>query len=71
MASYSDFYRRSVDDAEAFWAEQAKLIEWQTPPRQILDASRPPFANWFVDGTTNLCHNAIDCLLYTSDAADE
>ena len=60
MASYSDFYRRSVDDAEAFWAEQAKLIEWQTPPRQILDASRPPFANWFVGGTTNLCHNAVD-----------
>ncbi|MEP6723823.1 MAG: AMP-binding protein, partial [Variovorax sp.] len=60
MGSYSDFYRRSVDDAEAFWAEQANLIDWQTPPRQILDASRPPFANWFVGGTTNLCHNAVD-----------
>ncbi|MEO5736875.1 MAG: propionate--CoA ligase, partial [Variovorax sp.] len=60
MGSYSDFYRRSVDDAEAFWAEQANLIDWQTPPRQILDAGRPPFANWFVGGTTNLCHNAVD-----------
>ncbi|MDM0041938.1 propionate--CoA ligase [Variovorax sp. J22G21] len=60
MGAYSDFYRRSVDDAEAFWAEQANLIDWQTPPRQILDASRPPFANWFVGGTTNLCHNAVD-----------
>ncbi|MGJ7495847.1 propionate--CoA ligase [Variovorax sp. RT4R15] len=60
MASYSDFYRRSVDDPEAFWAEQANLIDWQAPPRQILDASRPPFVNWFVGGTTNLCHNAVD-----------
>jgi len=60
MVSYSDFYRRSVDDAEGFWAEQAGLIDWQTPPQQTLDASRPPFARWFVGGTTNLCHNAVD-----------
>ena len=60
MGTYSDFYRRSVDDAENFWAEQARLIDWQTPPQQILDASRPPFARWFVGGTTNLCHNAVD-----------
>jgi propionyl-CoA synthetase len=60
MVSYSDFYRRSVDNAEGFWAEQARLIDWQTPPQQTLDASRPPFARWFVGGTTNLCHNAVD-----------
>ena len=60
MTSYSDFYRRSVDDSEAFWADQAGLIDWQTPPRQILDAGNPPFARWFVGGTTNLCHNAVD-----------
>jgi len=60
MVSYSDFYRRSVDNAEGFWAEQAGLIDWQTPPQQTLDASRPPFARWFVGGTTNLCHNAVD-----------
>ena len=60
MVSYSDFYRRSVDDSEGFWAEQAALIDWQTPPQQILDADHPPFARWFVGGTTNLCHNAVD-----------
>lgn len=60
MTSYSDFHRRSIDDSEAFWAGQAGLIDWQTPPRQILDASNPPFARWFVGGTTNLCHNAVD-----------
>ena len=60
MTSYSDFYRRSVDDSEAFWADQAGLIDWQTPPRQILESSNAPFARWFVGGTTNLCHNAVD-----------
>jgi len=60
MPTYADFYRRSIDQPEAFWAEQAKLIDWHTPPRTILDYSRPPFANWFVGGSTNLCHNAVD-----------
>jgi propionyl-CoA synthetase len=58
--SYADFYRRSIDDRDAFWGEQAELIDWQTPPQQICDYSQPPFAKWFVGGTTNLCHNAVD-----------
>ncbi|TAL83077.1 MAG: propionate--CoA ligase [Rhodanobacter sp.] len=57
---YEEFYRQSVDEPERFWAEQAKLIHWDTPPQQILDQSRPPFRRWFVGGTTNLCYNAVD-----------
>ena len=60
MASYRDFHRRSLDDREGFWTEEAKLIDWQRPFRQVLDYSRPPFARWFVGGETNLCHNAVD-----------
>ncbi|RYF65456.1 MAG: propionyl-CoA synthetase, partial [Comamonadaceae bacterium] len=58
--SYADFYRQSIDAPQAFWAEQAKLIDWHRPPVQILDASRAPFMQWFVGGQTNLCHNAVD-----------
>jgi propionyl-CoA synthetase len=58
--TYADFHRRSLVERDAFWAEQARRIDWQTPPQQICDASRPPFARWFVGGTTNLCHNAVD-----------
>ncbi|WBY01853.1 propionate--CoA ligase [Ramlibacter tataouinensis] len=57
---YAEFYRRSVEQPEEFWAEQARLIDWHEPPRQILDDSRAPFTRWFVGGTTNLCHNAVD-----------
>ncbi|MDR7305489.1 propionate--CoA ligase [Rhodoferax saidenbachensis] len=60
MPGYADFYRRSIDDRDGFWAEQAALIDWQTPPQQVCDYSTPPFARWFVGGTTNLCHNAVD-----------
>jgi len=57
---YEDFYRQSIEQPEQFWAEQARLIHWETPPQQILDQSRPPFRRWFVGGTTNLCYNAVD-----------
>ena len=62
---YTDFYRRSLDDRDAFWSEQAALIDWHTPFTQVCDYSKPPFANWFVGGTTNLCHNAVDRHLAT------
>src|SRR3954464_15559050 len=60
MTSYRDFHRRSIADRDAFWAEQAKLIDWHQPFSRVLDYSRPPFARWFVGGRTNLCHNAVD-----------
>src|SRR5437763_2924923 len=60
MQRYRAFHRRSIEDREGFWAEQAQLIHWQRPVGQVLDYSRPPFARWFVGGETNLCHNAID-----------
>ena len=60
MTDYAEFYRRSIHDRDAFWAEQAALIEWKTPFTQVCDYSRPPFARWYVGGTTNLCHNAVD-----------
>jgi propionyl-CoA synthetase len=60
MTRYADFHRRSLEDRDAFWSEQARLIDWKTPPQQVCDYSNPPFARWFVGGTTNLCHNAVD-----------
>lgn len=58
--SYETFYQRSIYDPEAFWAEQARRIDWQTPFTRTLNYDNPPFARWFCGGTTNLCHNAID-----------
>jgi propionyl-CoA synthetase len=60
MTTYKEFHARSINDPEGFWAEQATLIDWKQTFSRVLDYSRPPFARWFVGGTTNLCHNAVD-----------
>jgi propionyl-CoA synthetase len=60
MGKYADFHKRSIEQRDDFWTEQAALIDWQTQPQQVCDYSRPPFAKWFVGGTTNLCYNAVD-----------
>ncbi len=57
---YEDEYRRSIEDPEGFWAEQANAIHWHVPPAKILDYDNPPFRSWFVGGQTNLCYNAVD-----------
>lgn len=48
--SFSEFYQRSINEPEQFWAEQARRIDWQTPFTQTLDHSNPPFARWFCEG---------------------
>ncbi len=60
-----EFHARSITDREGFWREQAALIDWHAPFGRVLDDSRPPFTRWFVDGRTNLCHNAVDRHLAT------
>jgi propionyl-CoA synthetase len=58
--SYADFYRQSIDHPDAFWAEQAKLIDWFKPFERVCNYDNPPFVRWFEGGQTNLCHNAVD-----------
>jgi propionyl-CoA synthetase len=81
MASYKEFHKRSVEDRNGFWGEQAQLIHWNKQPEQIYDFSKPPFVKWFVGGETNLCYNAVDrhaetnpngkALVYISTETDE
>ena len=58
--SYDDEYRRSIEQPEAFWAEQALAIHWHKSPQTILEYTNPPFRKWFASGETNLCYNAVD-----------
>jgi propionyl-CoA synthetase len=78
---YASFYRRSIDEPEAFWAEQAQLIDWQQPFERVCRNDKPPFVAWFVGGKLNLCHNAVDrhlaergqqnALIYVSTETDQ
>ncbi|MBF5045181.1 propionate--CoA ligase [Aggregicoccus sp. 17bor-14] len=58
--TYAALHRRSVEDPEGYWGEEARRIHWERPYERVLDYSRPPFTHWFVGGQTNLCHNAVD-----------
>ncbi|MDQ3416159.1 MAG: propionyl-CoA synthetase [Actinomycetota bacterium] len=60
MGAYEKTYRRSIDDPEGFWGEQAAGVDWIHRPSQMLDTSDPHRARWFPDGTMNTCFNALD-----------
>ena len=66
---YAEFHRRSIEDRDAFWAEQARLVDWHKPFDRVCNYDKPPFARWFEGGQTNLCHNAVD--RHLKDRADQ
>ena len=66
---YADFYRQSIEQPDAFWTEQSKLIDWFKPFERVCNYDKPPFVNWFEGGLSNLCHNAVD--RHLKDRADQ
>ena len=61
-AAYQAMYRRSVEDPDGFWAEQAEaLLDWQRPWETVRNADLAKGrAAWFEGATLNACHNCID-----------
>jgi propionyl-CoA synthetase len=57
---YQATYDRALRDPETFWAEAARLIDWDRPWERVLDDSRPPFYRWFPGAALNTCFNAVD-----------
>ncbi len=53
-------YEQASRDPQAWWAKQARELDWFTPWDRVLDDSRPPFYEWFVGGTINASHNCLD-----------
>ena len=62
-AAYERLYQASIDNPEAFWAEQGKRITWMKPYTQIKDVSydaKDLHIRWFYDGTLNVSANCLD-----------
>ena len=57
---YADVYGAWKNDPESFWMDQAKAIDWVTPPTRALDDSNAPLYRWFTDAEVNTCYNAVD-----------
>ncbi len=65
---YQAMYQQSVDDPDAFWAEQAKRVDWFKAPTKIKNTSFDPHnvdIRWFEDGTLNASVNCLDRHLET------
>ena len=61
-ADYTRLYQQSIEQPDAFWAEQAKSLEWIKPFTKIKNTSfeKPVSIKWFEDGTLNVSANCLD-----------
>ena len=57
---YADIYRSWQDDPNAFWMAAAEAIDWERNPTKALFDENAPLYEWFSDGLTNTCWNAVD-----------
>jgi acetyl-CoA synthetase len=65
---YADMYAASLENPDAFWAEQAQRIDWIKPFTQVQDVDFTLGSvgiNWFKDGTLNVSANCVDRHLAT------
>ncbi|WP_407696349.1 acetate--CoA ligase [Sphingomicrobium arenosum] len=60
-ATAAALYRRSIEDGDAFWLEQAERLNWSRFPTMADGSSFDPVdIRWYEDGELNLCDNALD-----------
>lgn len=55
--SYAETYAAATSDPDGFWLEQARAIDWQSPPETGYDVASN---TWFADGIGNTCYNCVD-----------
>lgn len=58
--NYKSLYRKSLEQKELFWKEQADKLDWFTRPERILHNTEHGFYEWFPDAETNMCHLCVD-----------
>ncbi|MEQ1543594.1 acetate--CoA ligase [Methyloglobulus sp.] len=62
QAEYQALYRRSIEEPEQFWAEQAeKFLDWSQPWHKVMDFDYPKgYIRWFEGGKLNVSVNCLD-----------
>ena len=62
-ADYERRYAESVNNPEAFWAEEAKIIDWMRPFTKVKNTCYDAdnlYVHWFEDGCLNVAANCLD-----------
>ncbi len=66
MDEYRAIYKKSIDDTDGFWAEQATVIDWYEKWDKISDWDfKKPELKWFIGGKLNVSYNCLDRHLAT------
>jgi acetyl-CoA synthetase len=52
-------FDRAAADPEAFWGEQAKMLHWFEPWKQVMEWN-PPWVKWFLGAKMNAAYNCLD-----------
>jgi len=60
MEEYQKLYKRSIEDREGFWDEQAKSIDWFKPYDKVWEKTDLFPGKWFVGGKLNVAYNCLD-----------
>ena len=61
IEAYREFWRRSVENHEDFWASVAREIEWFSPWEKVLEKGEHPHVyRWFVGGKINISYLCLD-----------
>ncbi|MFM5264941.1 acetate--CoA ligase [Aeromonas caviae] len=60
---YEAMYQASVQNPDAFWGEQGKILDWMTPYTRVKNTSYDPghvSIKWYEDGLLNVSANCLD-----------
>jgi acetyl-CoA synthetase len=58
---YQALYRQSLEDPDAFWSEQATMLDWHQPWTQVSETDiATGDAHWFVGAQLNVSVNCVD-----------
>ncbi|HQT64119.1 MAG: propionyl-CoA synthetase [Acidocella sp. 20-57-95] len=60
MADYATLYAHWQQQPETYWAECAKLIDWDVAPSKIFEPSSGPYGAWFPGAKLNTSYNCLD-----------
>lgn len=66
MEEYQALYKKSLEDPEGFWTEQATILDWRKRWDKVLEWDfNKPDIKWFIGGKLNVSENCIDRHLTT------
>ena len=62
MDQYKEMWKKSVENPREFWAEEAKMVTFSEPYKEVWTGSTPEdfVGKWFVGGKLNICYNCLD-----------